>query len=141
MPLLSQKTPVRPMQPQHTIPGPVTEGPAKPGTSGNGVPINADLTGTPDNMTFVNYHPFTKEGPAKPLTAQPSGGDKGHARRPRRQAGQDKKRMGMIIVPHQVPRFCRHSLALFETSRISRLQGVRGVLDPQAVEVVVADLR
>eukprot|EP00959_Pyramimonas_sp_CCMP1952_P149527 3128855-Pyramimonas_sp.AAC.1 len=37
MPLLSQKTPVRPlMQLHYTVPGPATEGPAKPGTSGNG---------------------------------------------------------------------------------------------------------
>eukprot|EP00959_Pyramimonas_sp_CCMP1952_P179103 3744233-Pyramimonas_sp.AAC.1 len=54
MPLLSQRTPVRPtMQPHYTVPGPVAEGPAKLGTSGNGVPINADLTGAIDYMTAM----------------------------------------------------------------------------------------
>eukprot|EP00959_Pyramimonas_sp_CCMP1952_P419069 8778270-Pyramimonas_sp.AAC.1 len=77
MPYLSQKTPAMPtMQPHYTVPGPATEGPAKPGTSGNGVPINADLTDITDGMTFINYHPSTKAGPAKPPTAQPSGRDK-----------------------------------------------------------------
>eukprot|EP00959_Pyramimonas_sp_CCMP1952_P332402 6960490-Pyramimonas_sp.AAC.1 len=93
MPLLSRETPVRPtVQPHYTILGPVTEGPAKPGTSGNVVPVDADLTGTIDNVTFINYHPFTKDGPAKPLTAQPSVGNRGHApaATPPGGAGQDK---------------------------------------------------
>eukprot|EP00959_Pyramimonas_sp_CCMP1952_P210564 4406256-Pyramimonas_sp.AAC.1 len=43
-------------------------------------------------MAFINYHPFTKDGPAKPLSAQPSGGGKGHApaAAPPGGAGQDK---------------------------------------------------
>eukprot|EP00959_Pyramimonas_sp_CCMP1952_P263384 5507860-Pyramimonas_sp.AAC.1 len=42
-------------------------------------------------MTFINYHPFTKAGPARPTTAQPSGGGKGHtpAATPPGGAGQD----------------------------------------------------
>eukprot|EP00959_Pyramimonas_sp_CCMP1952_P230932 4827919-Pyramimonas_sp.AAC.1 len=75
MPQLSQETPVGPvMQPHFIAPGPATEGPAKPGTSGNNVPINSELTGIVDDMIFVNYHPFTKAGPARPPTAQPPGG-------------------------------------------------------------------
>eukprot|EP00959_Pyramimonas_sp_CCMP1952_P030760 644797-Pyramimonas_sp.AAC.1 len=80
MPLLSQETPVRPvMRPHYTVPGPAIEGPAKPGTSENGLPINADFTGATDDMTFVNYHPFTNDGPVKLPTAKPSGGGKDHA--------------------------------------------------------------
>eukprot|EP00959_Pyramimonas_sp_CCMP1952_P084900 1775285-Pyramimonas_sp.AAC.1 len=43
-------------------------------------------------MTFINYRPFTKAGPARPTTAQPSGGGKGHApaAEPHGGAGQDK---------------------------------------------------
>eukprot|EP00959_Pyramimonas_sp_CCMP1952_P167102 3492359-Pyramimonas_sp.AAC.2 len=45
MHLLSQETPVRPvMRPHYTVPGPAMEGPAKPGTSENGLPINANFT-------------------------------------------------------------------------------------------------
>eukprot|EP00959_Pyramimonas_sp_CCMP1952_P446744 9354391-Pyramimonas_sp.AAC.1 len=83
MPQLSQKTPVRPtMQPHYTAPGPATDGPAKPGISGNGVPINTGLT-------------------AKPPTAQPSGGDKGHApaATPPGGAGQDKDGDGHNTAP------------------------------------------
>eukprot|EP00959_Pyramimonas_sp_CCMP1952_P343709 7199687-Pyramimonas_sp.AAC.1 len=70
MPSLSQETPVRPvMRPHYTVPGPAIEGPAKPSTSENGLPINAYFTGTNDDMTFVNYHPFSKDGPVRPPAA------------------------------------------------------------------------
>eukprot|EP00959_Pyramimonas_sp_CCMP1952_P150755 3154926-Pyramimonas_sp.AAC.1 len=61
--------------------------------------------------------------------------------RPRRLAGQGRTMMGMVRVPHQVPRSCQHSPIPSETSQRSRLQGVQGVLDPQAVEAAVAGLR
>eukprot|EP00959_Pyramimonas_sp_CCMP1952_P392328 8221011-Pyramimonas_sp.AAC.1 len=42
--LLSQETPVGPvMRPRYIVPGPAIEGPAKPGTSDNGLPIGADF--------------------------------------------------------------------------------------------------
>eukprot|EP00959_Pyramimonas_sp_CCMP1952_P067945 1418111-Pyramimonas_sp.AAC.1 len=102
MPLLSQETPMWPvMQPHYSIPGPAVEGPAMPGTSENSLPINADFTGTIDNMTFVNYHPFTKDGPVKPPTAKPSGGNKDHApaAAPTGGAGHDKYGGGSSTAP------------------------------------------
>eukprot|EP00959_Pyramimonas_sp_CCMP1952_P043740 914118-Pyramimonas_sp.AAC.1 len=80
MPQLSQETPVRPvLQPHFIAPGPAAEGPAKPAISGNNVPFNAELTGVVDDMTLVNYHPFTQVGPARPPAAQPPGGGKDNA--------------------------------------------------------------
>eukprot|EP00959_Pyramimonas_sp_CCMP1952_P122480 2560673-Pyramimonas_sp.AAC.1 len=80
MPLLSQETPVRPvMRPRYTVPGPAIEGPAKPSTSENGLPINMNFTGINDDATFVNYHPFSTGGPVRPPAAKPSGGNKDHA--------------------------------------------------------------
>eukprot|EP00959_Pyramimonas_sp_CCMP1952_P318336 6661260-Pyramimonas_sp.AAC.1 len=71
MPLLSQKTPVRPvMRPHYTVLGPAIEGPAKPGTSENGLPTNTNFTGTNDDTAFVNYHPFSKGGPVRPPAAK-----------------------------------------------------------------------
>eukprot|EP00959_Pyramimonas_sp_CCMP1952_P078479 1640267-Pyramimonas_sp.AAC.1 len=44
MPLLSQETSVWPvMRPHYIVPGPAIEGPAKPSTSENGLPINANF--------------------------------------------------------------------------------------------------
>eukprot|EP00959_Pyramimonas_sp_CCMP1952_P011300 237062-Pyramimonas_sp.AAC.1 len=46
LPLLSQETPARPLLRQHsTIPGPALEGPAKPSTADNGLPVGIKLTG------------------------------------------------------------------------------------------------
>eukprot|EP00959_Pyramimonas_sp_CCMP1952_P389470 8161150-Pyramimonas_sp.AAC.1 len=71
MPLLSQGTPVRlVLRPYYTVPGPAFEGPAKPGTSENGLPLNANFTGTNDDMTFVNDHPSTKDGPCETASGQ-----------------------------------------------------------------------
>eukprot|EP00959_Pyramimonas_sp_CCMP1952_P097497 2038084-Pyramimonas_sp.AAC.1 len=81
MPLLSHETPVRSiMRPNFTVPDPALEGPTKPSTSGNGLSIDMKLTGSNDDDRFVNYHPFSRGGPARPPVAKPSGG-----------AGQDKE--------------------------------------------------
>eukprot|EP00959_Pyramimonas_sp_CCMP1952_P403442 8453638-Pyramimonas_sp.AAC.1 len=89
MPLLSQETPVRHvMRPNFTVSGPAIEGPAKPSTSDNGLPINMKLTGTNDDMAFVDYQPFSKGGPARPPAAKPSGG-----------AGQDKDGGDSSVAP------------------------------------------
>eukprot|EP00959_Pyramimonas_sp_CCMP1952_P361133 7563201-Pyramimonas_sp.AAC.1 len=80
MRLLSQETPVRPvMRPNFIVPGPAIEGPAKLSASESGLPINMKLTGNNEDAGYVNYHPFSRGGPARPPAAKPSGG-----------AGQDK---------------------------------------------------
>eukprot|EP00959_Pyramimonas_sp_CCMP1952_P358430 7504956-Pyramimonas_sp.AAC.1 len=48
MPVLSQETPVRSiMRPNFAVPGPALEGPAKPSTFGNGLPIDCLLYTSP----------------------------------------------------------------------------------------------
>eukprot|EP00959_Pyramimonas_sp_CCMP1952_P097047 2028504-Pyramimonas_sp.AAC.1 len=75
MPQLSQETPSRPaLRPHFAVPGPATEGPAKPGISGNNIPFNAEMYGAVDDMTLINYHPFTQAGSARPPAAEPPGG-------------------------------------------------------------------
>eukprot|EP00959_Pyramimonas_sp_CCMP1952_P314062 6574522-Pyramimonas_sp.AAC.1 len=64
LPLLSQETPVRSlMRHNFAVPGPALEGPAKPSTPENGLPINMKLTGSNDDARFVNYYPFSRDGP------------------------------------------------------------------------------
>eukprot|EP00959_Pyramimonas_sp_CCMP1952_P021354 450426-Pyramimonas_sp.AAC.1 len=80
MPQLSQETPARPaLQPHFAVPGPAAEGPAEPGVSGNNVRFNTEMHGAVDDMTLINYHPFTQAGPAGPPAAQPPGGGNGSA--------------------------------------------------------------
>eukprot|EP00959_Pyramimonas_sp_CCMP1952_P379859 7957579-Pyramimonas_sp.AAC.1 len=62
------------MRPNFTVPGPALEGPAKPSTPENGLPIYMKLTGSNDDDRFVNYYPFSRDGPARPPAAKPSGG-------------------------------------------------------------------
>eukprot|EP00959_Pyramimonas_sp_CCMP1952_P026803 562636-Pyramimonas_sp.AAC.1 len=76
------------MRHNFTVPGPALEGPAKPSTPDNGPQINAKLTGSNGDKCFVNYHPFSRDGPAGPPAAKPSGG-----------AGRDKEGGGKSGAP------------------------------------------
>eukprot|EP00959_Pyramimonas_sp_CCMP1952_P127116 2658682-Pyramimonas_sp.AAC.1 len=80
------------MKPHYTVPGPAIEGPAKPGTPEHGVPIRLKLTGEIEGKNYVNYHPFSKDGPVRPPTAQPldSDEDRAPAAQPPGGAGKDK---------------------------------------------------
>eukprot|EP00959_Pyramimonas_sp_CCMP1952_P321051 6718665-Pyramimonas_sp.AAC.1 len=49
--------------------------------------------------------------------------------------------MGVIKVPPQVPTSCTQSPMPPKTSQGSRLKGIRGALNSQAVEAALADLR
>eukprot|EP00959_Pyramimonas_sp_CCMP1952_P235918 4930477-Pyramimonas_sp.AAC.1 len=76
------------MRPDLAVPGPALEGPAKPSTPENGLPINMNLTGSNGDDHFVNYHLFSRDGPARPPAAKPSG-----------RAGQDKEGNGKSDAP------------------------------------------
>eukprot|EP00959_Pyramimonas_sp_CCMP1952_P147537 3087358-Pyramimonas_sp.AAC.1 len=56
---------------------------------------------TNDDMTFVNYHPFPKDGPVRPPAAKPPGGNKGQAptATPPGGAGQDKDGDDSSVAP------------------------------------------
>eukprot|EP00959_Pyramimonas_sp_CCMP1952_P238414 4982024-Pyramimonas_sp.AAC.1 len=64
------------MKSHYTAPSPAIEGPAKPGTSEHGIPIRLKLTGEIEGKDRVKYHPFSKDGPVRPTTAQPLDNDK-----------------------------------------------------------------
>eukprot|EP00959_Pyramimonas_sp_CCMP1952_P375348 7861572-Pyramimonas_sp.AAC.1 len=76
------------MRPNFNVPGHAIEGPAKPSTSENGLPINLKSIGNSDDMTIVKYYPFSKDGSVRPPAAKPSG-----------RAGQDKDGDDISVAP------------------------------------------